>query len=31
MHQLESAAVRIAEGLGAQIAISWDFLDTPEP
>ena len=27
MHQLESAAVRITEDLGAQIAVSWDFLD----
>jgi hypothetical protein len=27
MHQLESAAIRIAEDLGAQIAVSWDFLD----
>ena len=31
MQQLESAAVRIAEDLGAQIAVSWDFLDLPEP
>ena len=28
MQQVESAAVRIAEGLGAQIAVSWDFLDS---
>jgi uncharacterized protein YlxP (DUF503 family) len=27
MRQLESAAVRIAEGLGAEVAVSWDFLD----
>ncbi len=31
MQQVESAAVRIAEGLGAQITVSWDFLETPEP
>jgi uncharacterized protein YlxP (DUF503 family) len=28
MHQLEAAAVRIAEGLGAQVTVSWDYLDT---
>jgi uncharacterized protein len=28
MRQLESAAVHIAESLGAEIAVSWDFLDT---
>lgn len=27
MREVESAAVRIAEGLGADIAVSWDFLD----
>jgi hypothetical protein len=29
MRELESAAVRIAEGLGANVAVSWDFLDIP--
>lgn len=29
MAQIESAAVRIAEGLGAEITVSWDFLDFP--
>lgn len=28
MQQVESAAVRIAEGLGAQVTVSWDFLDS---
>ncbi len=28
MRQVEDAAVRIAEGLGAQITVSWDFLDS---
>ena len=28
MQQVESAAIRIAEGLGAQITVSWDFLDS---
>lgn len=28
MRQLEDAAVRIAEGLGSQITVSWDFLDS---
>jgi hypothetical protein len=28
MEQLESAAVRIAESLGAEIAVSWDYLET---
>ena len=28
MVQLESAAVRIAEGLGAEVIVSWDFLDS---
>jgi len=27
MAQLESAAVRIGEGLGAQVTVSWEFLD----
>jgi uncharacterized protein YlxP (DUF503 family) len=27
MHQLENASTRIAEDLGAQITVSWDFLD----
>jgi len=27
MEQVESAAVRIAQGLGAEITASWDFLD----
>ena len=31
MQQVESAAVRIAAGLGARITVSWDFLETPEP
>jgi uncharacterized protein YlxP (DUF503 family) len=26
MQQLEGAAIRIAEGLGAQITVSWDFI-----
>jgi uncharacterized protein len=29
IQQLEAAATRIAEGLGAQIVVSWDFLDEP--
>jgi hypothetical protein len=28
MQQVESAAIRIAEGLGAQITVSWDYLDS---
>jgi hypothetical protein len=28
MEQVERAADRIAEGLGAEIAVSWDFLDS---
>jgi uncharacterized protein len=28
MREVESAAVRIAAGLGAEIAVSWDFLET---
>jgi uncharacterized protein len=28
MRQVEDAAVRIAEGLGAQVTVSWDFLDS---
>lgn len=28
MQQVERAAVRIGEGLGAEVAVSWDFLDT---
>jgi hypothetical protein len=27
MQQLESAAVRIAESLGAEVTVSWDFLE----
>ena len=27
MQQVETAAVRIAEGLGAELTVSWDFLD----
>ncbi|MGA7886467.1 MAG: DUF503 domain-containing protein [Acidobacteriaceae bacterium] len=27
MRQVEDAAVRIAEGLGAEITVSWDFLE----
>jgi uncharacterized protein YlxP (DUF503 family) len=27
MRQVEEAAVRIAEGLGAEITVSWDFLE----
>ena len=27
MGQVESAAVRIAEGLGAEVTVSWDFLE----
>ena len=28
MQQLESAAVRLAEGLGAEVTVSWDFLES---
>lgn len=28
MQQVEEAAVRIATSLGAEIAVSWDYLDT---
>ena len=28
MEKVESAAVRIAEGLGAEISASWDFLES---
>jgi uncharacterized protein len=28
MRELESTAERIAEGLGAEIAISWDYLES---
>lgn len=28
MHQVEDAATRIAEGLGAQITVTWDYLDS---
>jgi uncharacterized protein YlxP (DUF503 family) len=31
MQQVESAAVRIAEGLGAEIVVSWDFVDSRDP
>jgi len=27
MHEVESAAVRIAGGLGAELTVSWDFLE----
>lgn len=30
MHEVESAAVRIGEGLGAEIAVSWEFLEAGE-
>lgn len=30
MQQVERAAMRIAHGLGAEIAASWDFLDSDE-
>jgi uncharacterized protein len=30
MSEVERAAVRISEGLGAEIAVSWDFLDSVE-
>jgi uncharacterized protein len=30
MRELESAAVRIGEGLGAEVTVSWDFLDSGE-
>jgi uncharacterized protein len=30
MREVESAAVRLAEGLGAEIAVSWDFLESAE-
>jgi uncharacterized protein len=30
MHEVESAALRIARGLGAEITISWDFLESAE-
>lgn len=29
MRQLEDAAVRIAESLGAEVSVSWDFLEIP--
>ena len=29
MRQVEDAAVRIAEGLGAEIAVAWDYLEIP--
>jgi len=29
MRQVEDAAVRLAQGLGAEITVSWDFLDDP--
>src|SRR6202034_614232 len=29
MHQLENASTRMAEDLGTQIPVSWDFLDEP--
>lgn len=28
MAQVENAAVRIAEGLGAEVTVSWDFLES---
>lgn len=28
MREVESAAVRIGEGLGAEITVSWDFLES---
>lgn len=31
MRQVEAAAIRIAEGLGAQIAVSWEFLEPDSP
>jgi uncharacterized protein len=32
MREVESAAVRIAAGLGAEVAVSWDYLESaPEP
>jgi len=30
MRLVEEAAVRIAEGLGAEITVSWDFLGIPD-
>jgi uncharacterized protein len=30
MREVESAAVRIAQGLGAEIAASWEFLESAE-
>jgi uncharacterized protein len=30
MREVESAAVRLAEGLGAEIAVSWDFLESAD-
>jgi uncharacterized protein len=30
MREVESAAVRIAEGLGAEITVSWEFLESVE-
>jgi hypothetical protein len=30
MQQVERAAVRIAEDLGAEVMVSWDFLDVAE-
>jgi len=30
MEKLEAAATRIAQGLGAEVTVSWEFLDTGE-
>jgi uncharacterized protein len=30
MREVESAAVRIAQGLGAEVMVSWDFLEQVE-
>jgi uncharacterized protein len=30
MRQVESAAVRIAQGLGAEVTVSWEFLESAE-
>jgi uncharacterized protein len=31
MQQVESAAVRMGESLGAEVTVSWEFLETGEP
>ncbi len=31
MQQIEAAATRICQGLGAEVTTSWEFLETSEP